>query len=701
MAITESRVRTLAQLRVFGPGQGDPTISDHGLLWYDVLRDTWQSGSISISGRNQELEYLDGVGLVCRPVLALQDTRLTQFSTSGGAWEERRPGTGSPRKYRLVQYSAAADVAWSAISTYALPANPHVAFSIVPIDTPPDHDATTYPPYVRIELANTYALEVSQSEGARLLRMQASGSWQAVMDIPAPGSIAQAVDERVYYVRVMRDQLCVSADLGKTYVRYQPGDGTAVSIPGGTVTFRGQGQAAVLGVHQLQYTEGVFTSRSIDRFESETPATAVISSRSATPTGTSITLADASPAAPTRYAAYSATLSPATSGTVPFAVHSTPELYAVRFRYPVSVVAGSGLGYYTQPFDGDIESISISKPFELDGATCDVRIRRDQTDTWAGSFRWSKCLLLLGELRDDDTTATSNAFIGYIRDPQPSQSEYGKPGVTIRIENATARLKQKPWPLWTAPFGGMLLNDALEAILETDGISGSYLRTNWHSSGETILLPSGFPEDPAYLPRPGERKWETAARICQDNGLELGITDDGVWYTVPRNYTAPYVAWVFDAAISNGYLTQSIQASQTTYNAGDAVTAAWVYSTDDAGQLIVGYGIDSQAEENASSPRFCEIGRISHLRELPGTSSLGQVATAAQADFTEHTAVKEECTLTVPFLTSLGRRDVVAIKNCTPTGQPDGSLWVVLSIEINAGPLIVEGSARFGLRRIL
>src|SRR5690349_4004105 len=128
MPATDNRILPLASVRLYDVGQGDPVITDSGWRWLDILSESAAAGTVSLSSGELTLQYLPDAGLVCRPFLTLADTRATQYSTSGGSWEERRPDVGSPRKYRMVQYDTTANVAWSATAKFSLPANPSVGF---------------------------------------------------------------------------------------------------------------------------------------------------------------------------------------------------------------------------------------------------------------------------------------------------------------------------------------------------------------------------------------------------------------------------------------------------------------------------------------------------------------------------------------------------------------------------------------------
>src|SRR4051812_47617128 len=100
MPAADVRAAPLARALLAAPGQGDPLKTLEELTWLGVLGYEWPFGTFSRDGSGfPQLAYQPGAGLVCRPFYIPQDTRLTHYTTAGGSWEERKPGTGSPRVY--------------------------------------------------------------------------------------------------------------------------------------------------------------------------------------------------------------------------------------------------------------------------------------------------------------------------------------------------------------------------------------------------------------------------------------------------------------------------------------------------------------------------------------------------------------------------------------------------------------------------
>jgi hypothetical protein len=705
--VTDPRIRTLLQLRLWQPGQGDPTISYPFSGWYDVLAESWPFGASSLTAAgDRKLEYIKDVGLVCRPFLALQDTRLTDFSVSStGTWAERRLATGTPRKYRLAQLNTTADTVWSASSNYSLLANPDVAFSLILPDPPADADATTYPPYVRITLGvdaggtGQWAIDYADAIGARLLQFSA-GSWSVVAELPELQARANdALGEAFIFVRCLRNRICISTDFGRTYAIYGS-DTNPVAIRQGKVSLAGQNRQVVFGVHQLAYVAGVYTSPThpyLPPFRgSATPD--FTASRYAEPASTDVAIADASVFA-SGYLRYAATLTPSSSGTTPFAMHKSPELYAVLMA--LDPVTASGAGAYELYGDGRILGASIDKPAELDGATLNLQIIRDaQTQhTWAFG-RWAKAQLLAAEMDEAGAAGVfTERFTGYVRSVNVRQAEYNKSNTGLVIDNSTVRLRDKEWTEFdNIPLGGQSLNSALDDILASEGIPLNTSYRQWHLIGDLFTLPSGRPEDPFEWPRRGERKWETAERIAGYAGLELGLTEDGVFATVPQETYSLTVTRVLEA-VATGELKHGIQDISVSADASQSATAVLVYGNAEDGGRLFAYAVDSQAELNTTSDRFSNIGRCLVQEELPGTVNAAMLSGRARFLAYLHFGNKIDATVRTPQNLEATRRETDRFSGVL-TGPTDAEKYVVLTASHDLRPALVDSSTSLTLRRI-
>ena len=392
MPITDTKVIPLASLRVYDAGEGDPVETDPGHRWYDPLLVTGHLGTYSRASNGMaKLELLPGVGLTCRPVFTAKDTRIAHYAASGGTWEERRPAVGI-RNIRVCQVDASADTAWTLTSDFSLPGDPHFAFTLKLAQVNPDNDWTDYPPYARVEFGD-WAVELHREQGTRLMRKVAS-VWQVAEDLPAP-QVWEASGEYLFAVRFLRGRILISVDVGRTWIVYTLPDGTEITQEATPIVLRGQGQMVAFGLHQLFYQEGTYTGPVRNTFHNRvTPVPSpTLAYRGSAPTYTSVTLEDVTPTSTSSaLMQYRLTLTPgeAQAGW-PFSFYRSPTVYAVRFEYPAVRTAGSGA--YTTPWDGEILSLDIEKPAELDGASATVRIEKDADTQFTGNYRWRKATL--------------------------------------------------------------------------------------------------------------------------------------------------------------------------------------------------------------------------------------------------------------------------------------------------------------------
>jgi len=697
---TDLRTLPLASVRLYDKGQGDPIVTDHGFVWYDILAHTHSLGTATRDASGiTTLEYLDGIGLVCRPQLIPQDTRLAHYTRSGGTWEERRPTVGAPRKYRLVQADASANLRWSATSIFSLPENPHIAFGLVFIDTPSDHNFDVYPPYVRIELGGgDWALEFSKFAGARLLRSGAtSGTWEVVQDLPTLGDGGTDLNEKLVLLRCLRGRIGVSVDFGKSYVWF--GDGSGATIPAGKFTVRGQGGMVVFGLHQLKYVSGAYTSPPKSTYMSRVLATPALGGRYSQPTGTNVLFTDNSDG-PDGVARYQVTISPGTTPGTPFTFYRTPEIYAVRFSYPVLRTVPSLA--FTIPWDGSILAIDIEKDLDLANSSATIRIRRDAAVQFTGDYRWRKIEIILGHRLENGTEEGVIAFTGYIREITPAQDEYGKTTLEITCENVSIRPRRQSWDDFTGPLGGQTVNQALDVVLDSMGLGAAY--RSWHSAGDHVILPAGLAEDPTLWPKAGEAKWDTLQLLAAYAGLEIAVTDTGGFSTGPVDYVDTAVSWEWEADPAAPGASQDGQAAihQISYrfDSSESYTGVVVKGTDETGNGLWAYGIDTAAELDPASPRFSPWRELMR-DEAEGTVTLGILQQRAITRYLQHVPLKFEPDIEVPVNLNVLRRQRVRILNTT-AGITSSDEFVVFSLRhhYEFDPSFSRLTTTAGLRRL-
>lgn len=696
--LTDDRTVNLGSIRLFGPGQGEPQVTRRVRKFYSVAEEVWnRQASCTLDANGIPLlEFLPGCGIVNRAFVTPQDTRLSHFSTSGGgSWAEERPGTGAPRKYRLVQYNTTGSLQFAATWTYNFPANPSFAFSLILPDTPPDHDASTYPPFARCEFASgRWAVQVGK-EGSAYLLKRIAGIWTAVQELPAPYTGGYVdVQELVFIVRVHRGRLFISSDGGKTYTPYS--EASALSIPTGNVVFRGQGGAMAFGLHQVVYTEGILTSAPRFTFGDYSALTPTIDGKYALPASTSITFGDASSSG---QAQWRATLTPASTAIGgPWNFYSAPEFYGVRFRYAGATSAA--LGSFSTPFDNIIRSAAWTKPFELDQAKLAVTIYKDSSALIWNPGRYARIAYYRGEesCAGVESWEVLPAFVGYIEPFEIGTQSFNDAALSFTVQNVSIKLKRAKWtPLDRSPLGGQSVNAALDEILASEGIDTSF--RSWHARGDTVILPEGAPEDPFEYPRDGESKWETMTRIAGHAGVELGVTDDGTFFSARRNFLTG-VSHILDVAPTDE-LRRAIERANLRFDSSQNYSAVFVTGTLDTGETALAVAIDSAAETDPLSYRFNGLGRDTLLDEMQGSCTAGLMALRAQSLAEDAFALAFEPDLQIPVPNmDIVRRDTVYLVGLDNIGISSADAWVVLSVTHEQMPNTVDSKTTLGVRRL-
>lgn len=695
-----TRELAYASVRVYAAGHGDPILIDPGLAWYDVIGpDGFRAGTPEVNARGLPLtQWVDGVGLCPRAFPIPQDSRFSQGTASGGTWEERQIATGR-NTYRLNQIDTANTVtSWSwTFTSQAHPANPQFAFSLILPDTPSDWDYATYPPFIRVEVGASYGVELSK-DGTSLVRFVA-GSWRWVADLPNPPRAAGYSDgEEVWlWFRVLRGQVAISFDFGRSYTLYAPA-GESLSIPAGHVVLRGRGGAVTGGLHQLKTFEGDWDS-SVKHLER--PRVSATETFGGSRYDGSVAFTDlGDPAA--RLAQYRVTLSPAeTSGTL-WDWYDSPTLYAAQVRIaPVVQTLGSD---YTTPWDDDLWSIRISKPVALSGTSATVvfRVPAFEANELEG-YRWRKVEILTGYHLSDGSDEVYTSLVGYLEEWSAEWSdEFEQWVITWKVANASARFRRNPWgPFRQVVLAGQTPNAAADEILYWHGLNSSY--RSWHVAGSLGVIDPGAPESPCELTHPTELPWETLERIFAERFLEVGVADDGTFFTLPKDYAGGSVTMTYHGGDPDGGDDERNRPARisrrTDYK--ESYTAALVYGTDANGQFVFATAYDSDAETNVASPRFSQW-RECILKEIPGTPSGAYLVGHCQALAQERFPLHAEADVVVPVDPRRSRREKVALYGYEGGDIADGEEFVILTLEHawEAGKGLTALSTQAGLRRL-
>lgn len=677
MAVTGGQILPRASITLYDVGEGDPIVTTPGYGWYDLLEKSWEQGTFSLDAyANPYLEFVEGIGLTCRPFYMRQDTQSAHYGLVGGTWEQRYPDTGA-RSYWLHQTNATAGLATSATSVFSLPSDPHFAMSLHLPDTPPDWDDGVYIPLVRLEWGlpsngRGFAVEFGKSE-TRFCVWQA-GQFRTVEKLSASsmGGYNDGGFQPVW-VRHLRGRVGVSLDFGQSYQWFGDGANPAV-VPAAPFTVRGQGGAFGFNISQLRYYTGLWSSPQQDTQEARTTPTTTLTAWGDIPSGTAINLTDLGVPA-NRIAAYSAELVPdAVSLGVPgWDVYRCPVLMATR--YEMDPVVTTPTNDSTTPFDSRLSEVRVEKPVELGAGTARWTYRQEAGETPnLARYRFRKVGVDLGY--NDGSDHLNTVFTGYILDVTPVEAGAGQVDLEFEAHNGTYPLRD-PLAAWTETeqfcLDGLTLNQASDLILKLRGIPRNSSYRIWHAWGDVVVLNQGTPENPCELLRPGETPWETLTRIQGYGRLELAYSDDGIIEALPPDFTSGTTHALDLDETDLQLLPASID---HTAEADASATRVVVTGTDAAGNRLAVWAVNTVAEVDASSDMFCPWRRVV-TEELPGTVTPGQVLAHAQRLAYQHFGNRLTPTAGTFLNTGISRRDKATFAGLARVGIPDATEHVI------------------------
>jgi hypothetical protein len=290
------------------------------------------------------------------------------------------------------------------------------------------------------------------------------------------------------------------------------------------------------------------------------------------------------------------------------------------------------------------------------------------------------------------------AFVGYVEPFEVGTNSYNDAALSFTVQNVSIRLKRAKWtPLDRSPLGGQSVNSALDEVLASEGIDTSF--RSWHARGDTVILPEGAPEDPFEYPRDGESKWETMTRIAGHAGLELGVTDDGLYYSARRNFLSG-IAHSLDVAPTDE-LRRMIERANLRFDPTQNYSAVFVTGTLDTGEPALAVAIDSAAESDPLNYRYNGLGRDSTLDQMQGSCTAGMMALRAQSLAEEAFALAYEPDLQIPVPNmDIGRRDTVYLNGLESIGISSADAWVVLSVTHEQMPNTADSKTTLAVRRL-
>jgi hypothetical protein len=693
MALPGGHIEPLMEIRLFDPGQGDPVVTDHGFSFFDSLFDSNKIGRSSRDAKNIELlEWLDGIGLTNRGFFLPQDTFLVDWDILGGSWAERKPATGRYRNTRLNQYDSSSDLQWGIRKRTYLKANPAGVLTLALPDTPPDWDVATVEPFVRFELGSglaRVAIQLGKDGKCFLLRWDRDlWDWVYARDLPSPakGSGYSDSDEVFIGYRVKRGQFLVSTDFGREWVPW--GTPESVFIPGAKPILRGAGGEIDFGLHKLWEYTGKWRRDGVPTLTSTFFGSALIDGRYDAPPGSSVTFTDVSDTL-AALAGYEATLTPNADG-------EGPVLYWTVLGYLTQATAGSAS--YTTPWTGTAPTngrcaeCRVHKPQSLKEATCSLRIKLAPGTTPLTALRRRKLQVRLGYRTWDAFGASTDhwwtVFTGYVGTNEISQDSFGNGWQTLEASASSKWTRPTWWPTDVKPLGGMLLNDALDFIVKSEGVSDADLPNyrSWHALGNSFRLDPGSPEEPFELLRPGEEKWATAERLAGYPEMELGVDDVGKLFTLRKNpLGVPAVTGVIHDYHTSGSastdlekLAESVR-NRTDYDrSGTAVMTSARSQVD--GSAVRAYAVDRTAETDTTSERFCPW-REGEQEEVNDPCGPGMLVYKTGERAYDLFPLKMEPDVNGFLNLGVGRRDEIRFHGAADQALPDNTKAVVMTAE--------------------
>lgn len=706
-------------VRVAPIAQGDAVVTDHGLAWYDLVEESfkWASGNYDPKGLPY-LEAVEHVGVLARPFLNLKDTLKIHWSVSGtGQWENRGSTSGAPTVQRLMQYTTNTSSIYLATCNFTHPQDPNFALSLIIPPSPRTWDTSGLPPYVRLEFGNGEWAVHFEDRGNYLLRWIAE-RWVVVGDLDdlSLGQGYGQIDEKVLFVRCVSGKLIISTNFGKTYKRYENFNDVPVVVAGGKFNFRGQGGQVIFGIHELQYHNGAYLdSVSLNTFtERLTVFPTFDLTRSFLPAGTGIAFLDRSTTGAINKAAYRATFTTTSAPRTNLNYYYTPVLRATVMQYSVAV--SSFLPDWDTPWDDKLWNTTVNKAFELANATASWRFDIDPGESIDENYRLRKVQIVVyaetwSDYDSDSRSLVSTdayvVFTGYITGFTLNDGEGEGPYAEFNAGTIAARLQRTEWDFnWILPLGGLDCGTAADLVLYTEGLTAAD-RAWWEPISSAWLLPAGLHREPFMMLKRKQKKWKTLEEIFSYPQLELGVLDNGVLTSVPKNYYSG-VTHQLQGQIPTDKkdLSDAVVSVQTKVNYLDTATVAITYAKALDGSGLVAFIVDLEAEQNVLSPRFCPQ-REAVQQDVDFKSETGTVQGKTLDLAYDMLVKKKEPDLRIPLgrqSLGIGRRDFIQPYGMADLQLEDGVYyWVMsssLSLQMDRRTGRVNLDASAGVRKV-
>lgn len=616
----------------FGPG------SDFGYNWYSILQNEYKFGQVSyqagvstagiadyaptveyigtdrIRTGNRNTDHDVPIGLVLRPFIQPQDIGdWTTLAGDLGIWATRRCYQNPPVDMLVQNFQGVDDdgntviAPWGSQSDLAHPSDASFAFSILPAAVSPDYSEIVggVPYYQFAWSGGKWAIRFFR-HGNPVLLKAVGGVMIPLMELQSPGRISNGDDPDmvVGIVRVQRGALMISLDNGATYDVWWEPSGTAVYVPSGKYQFTGIGMAAAVGVHQVVYVNGHYDSPPLPMEKPRDGSPNLIQIRGNKPATTNYSIANLAPTLAATYMKYRLSLTKSIRVTGTWDYYYSPEVYIVEYAWPTTPSIYFPIHDGGATFEGRIQELTVDKPFELDESTCSWTARYTTEEGGPiGSFALRLVQVWGGWEYSDGTNDIDLLFTGYITNAAVTQKNSLRVDMKFTAQSTALRPKRMQWRDSNAtPFDGLSVNNCLLKWAALMGLNSSFVALDSSGRGDNVVLPNVYPEQPAYVPTPGDPRWDIMAKIAELARLELGVLNNGSYALFPSD-TFILTPYTWDADPPNDTYSH-IETLSYEQRILDTFTGVLVRGKTMWNEQIAAWIYDIDAETNIFSSRF-------------------------------------------------------------------------------------------------
>lgn len=634
------------------------------------------------------IESIRDISVVCpRPRMVEQDTPTGRYNFFGGSWANNTI-LEPPRTSRLVQYSSAKNTVYRAESTYFLPQNPNVAFTVQRLQAKYDNNNTSYPAKVEVTIADQWSIRFSNGDDAGIWR-KVGGQWKQLKHV----ELAAKKEEYTVWFIVRRGAVCISFNNGKTW---EVGVDTApITVTSGQLVIEGVSCQISFGFHQLAFDTCYYDSYEVPVLETHLGTPQRDLTYTLIPSGCTITCSFLSSSAGT--VKYRLTLAPEDFivANVDFNMYRVPEVYGVLIYWETIFHApvGSSVDLVSLGVVDEIDVHEETDPTQRSGR---IKIMWDPSTAFTGTYGFRVVDIDLGWLMDDGSYVYEDTAGFYIIRPNP-KADGDSHQADIEFElvdmyfRATTTKVDEGWK----PLDGLTPAEARNYVLGKMGLPPS--RGDWYVSGAPNL-PNGLPDEPIWWPKPGQTAADIFEALDFFEWTETYVRDDLTWSSRPKRYTDNAVSFTFDGVGADP--TRRIEKINNFNEYRELKTAYIVSGKDERDGSFWATSINYNIERDPALTGF--VGwRIWERQDNKKLLSVADALVAANKLRTLQQVVPELPEIQVPGEPTVKRGKRCKCTNVTMAGGANTNEYRIEEIEHQWRPSRTETKSNLKLRRVL